>query len=279
MKPLLKWAGGKRHIAEQLEALFPVDWRKGMFYEPFIGGAAMFLHCNPQHAVIADINPRLISFYRHVQEAPNLLVEKIITLKRAFDRKKSLEEKKICFLSLRKKYNESAVDSLESSALLYAINKLCFNGLYRENAKGQFNVPFGARKKFPEIDVDDFFELSRLLEKVQILNSDFTDSIAGATRGDFIYFDPPYIPIDLTSSFTSYSADGFSLDDQRRLSSTLINLKEKGIRAMCSNSDTPVTREIFNGLNIKTIQAPRMVSATAAGRGTVSELVITNYSS
>jgi DNA adenine methylase len=148
--------------------------------------------------------------------------------------------------------------------------------IYR-NSKGFFNVPFGQKKSFPALEKDDFESASNLLRKSTILNSDFEGTLAHAAAGDFVYLDPPYIPIDATASFTSYHADGFGLVDQERLAKKMIELKEAGIKAMCSNSDTPLTREIYGQLNLKTIQAPRMVSATASGRGSVSELVITNY--
>jgi DNA adenine methylase len=127
------------------------------------------------------------------------------------------------------------------------------------------------------MEKDDFDSVSTLLQKTTILNSDFEGTISHAIPGDFVYLDPPYIPIDATASFTSYHADGFGLPDQERLAQKMLDLKEAGVKAMCSNSDTPLTREIYGSLNQKTIQAPRMVSAKASGRGSISELVITNY--
>jgi len=276
MKPLLKWAGGKRHIAEELFASFPDDWNKGTYIEPFIGGGAMFLFLSPEKALIADLNIRLFGFYSHVKSHPNEVFNGIFEIGRQFN-ETSFEKKKDFFLDLRTKYNFSDVNSIESSILLYSLNKLCFNGLYRENSKGFFNVPFGQKKSFPAVERDDFESVSTLLQKTTILNSDFEGTISHAVPGDFVYLDPPYIPIDATASFTSYHAVGFGLPDQERLAQNMLELKEAGIKAMCSNSDTPLTREIYGSLNQKTIQAPRMVSAKASGRGSISELVITNY--
>jgi DNA adenine methylase len=276
MKPLLKWAGGKRHIAEELLSSFPVDWNKGTYIEPFIGGGAMFLFLAPEKAIIADLNIRLFGFYSHVKNDPDEVFNGIFEISKNFNQE-DIEKKKDFFLALRAKYNSSDVGSVESSVLLYALNKLCFNGLYRENSKGFFNVPFGQKKSFPALEKDDFESASNLLQKSTILNSDFEGTLAHAVAGDFVYLDPPYIPIDATASFTSYHADGFGLADQERLAQKMVELNEAGIKAMCSNSDTPLTREIYGQLNLKTIQAPRMVSATASGRGSVSELVITNY--
>lgn len=276
MKPLLKWAGGKRQIAEELFSHFPEDWNQKTFIEPFIGGGAMFLHLNPNKAVIADLNKRLIGFYTHVSNSPDAMFVGITKIGQEFDDTEATLKKDF-YLQLRTRYNTSDVNSLESAVLLYAINKLCFNGLYRENSKGFYNVPFGQKKTFPILEENALNEASELLKKATILNADFQTTISYAVEGDFVYLDPPYIPIDITSSFTSYQADGFGLDDQKRLAATMVELKNKGIKAMCSNSDTPLTHEIFQDLNFKTIQAPRMVSAKASGRGMISELVITNY--
>jgi DNA adenine methylase len=276
MKPLLKWAGGKRHIAEELLSSFPLGWNQGTYIEPFIGGGAMFLFLNPEKAIIADLNIRLFGFYSHIKNSSDEVFNGIFEIAKNFN-ETALDKKKDFFLDLRSKYNASEVDSLESAILLYSINKLCFNGLYRENSKGFFNVPFGQKKAFPALEKEEFELASELLAKATILNSDFEGTISHAVAGDFVYLDPPYIPIDATASFTSYHADGFDLPDQERLAQKMLELKEAGINAMCSNSDTPLTREIYGSLNQKTIQAPRMVSARASGRGSVSELVITNY--
>lgn len=276
MKPLLKWAGGKRQIAEELFSHFPEDWNHRTFIEPFIGGGAMFLHLNPKKAVIADLNKRLIGFYTHIKNSPDAMFEGITKLGKEFDETEATAKKDF-YLHLRSTYNGTDVNSLESAVLLYVINKLCFNGLYRENSKGFYNVPFGQKKSFPVLEKNALNEVSELLQHATILNADFETTISHAVEGDFIYLDPPYIPVDVTSSFTSYQADGFGLDDQKRLAATMVELKNKGIKAMCSNSDTPLTNEIYQDLNFKTIQAPRMVSAKASGRGMISELVITNY--
>lgn len=276
VKPLIKWAGGKRQIAAELFSRFPPDWNRGTYIEPFIGGGAMFLHAAPARAIIADLNSRLYCFYLQVKVNPEILYSGIVEIA---DRFNAVEEsaKKDFYLSLRTKYNESAVDSFESATLLYALNKLCFNGLYRENSKGGFNVPFGQKKQLPYIDEENLYLISRVLADTLILNADFETTIGKAVQGDFVYLDPPYIPIDATSSFTSYHSNGFEIGEQERLASAMLNMQSTGTNAMCSNSDTPLTREIFRELNIEVIQAPRMVSAKASGRGSVSELVITNY--
>jgi len=276
VKPLLKWAGGKRHIAGELFKSFPEDWNEGRYFEPFIGGAAMFLHLKPLQAKISDLNPRLVGFYTHVKSRPTELLEFIDGLIESFESKPE-DSKNDYYLNLRKKFNASSPESLESAALLYVINKLCFNGLYRENSKGVFNVPFGWKKKFPEFPHDDFFEASKTFSDTEISNQDFGNAVESAVAGDFVYFDPPYIPVKATSNFTSYSSSGFGVKDQMRLASLMFKLKTIGVKSICSNSETPLTREIYSGLDSVTIQAPRMVSARASGRGHVTELIIKNF--
>jgi len=276
MKPLLKWAGGKRHIADELFKSFPEGWNEGTYFEPFIGGAAMYLHLNPSKAQISDLNSRLVGFYRHVKSESDALIQGIEPIIEEFDSESS-EKKKDLYLQLRKRYNESSTEGIESAILLYVINKLCFNGLYRENSKGGYNVPFGQKKKFPEFPRNDFLEASKLLSATEILNVDFMKAVENAKKGDFVYFDPPYIPLNLTSSFTSYNSNGFGIEEQRNLANLMLELKKRGIKAICSNSDSKLTREIYVQLNWKEIQAPRMVSARAAGRGSVTELVISNF--
>jgi DNA adenine methylase len=276
MKPLLKWAGGKRHIAEELRTKFPENWDSGTYFEPFIGGAAMFLSAVPKRAVVADVNKRLVHFYQFVKNSPSEFYSELQKISKNFNDCLT-EEKKDFYLKLRKNFNETQEDSLNSAVLLYAINKLCFNGLYRENASGGFNVPFGQKKSLPIMTLEDLQEVSKALEQTEILNSDFEVSVEKAISGDFIYFDPPYIPLGPSSSFTSYHSGGFDLADQERLADLMQKLSTKGIKAMCSNSDSELTHKIFGKLNIANISAPRMVSARASGRGMINELVITNY--
>ena len=276
MKPLLKWAGGKRHIANVLISLFPEGWEKQTYFEPFIGGAALFFEISPNQAVISDVNKRLIGFYKHVREDLDALLTEIQTISAKFDACDD-DLKKDYFLNLRAEFNSSDAETLESASKLFALNKLCFNGLYRENSKGGFNVPFGQKKKFPSFELEDFKQANFALQQAEVKVSDFEATVSSAQAGDFVYFDPPYIPIDTTSSFTSYHADGFTLEDQKRLASLLHDLKSRNIKAICSNSETEKTREIYKGLEIRVIQAPRMVSAKSSGRGLIDELVISNF--
>lgn len=276
MKPLLKWAGGKRHISSTLEQHLPPEWGKGAYFEPFLGGAAFFLHLRPTRAHLADINPWLIRFYKDVQATPKELFAEVSKYARKFDSQDE-ESRLSYYLQMREEFN-SIKESLDSSALFYGLNKLCFNGLYRENSKGKFNVPFGQKKSFPALVEDEFIRVSSALSGATIELSDFEQTVSSAVKGDFVYFDPPYVPVNLTANFTSYSAGGFGLDSQEKLAATMLDLKKRGVKAMLSNSATPVTEKIFSSLRHVVISAPRMVSAKASGRGQIDELLIMNYS-
>lgn len=276
VSPLLKWAGGKRHIAELLAGFLPTDWRSGKYYEPFIGGGAMFLHLHPVQAHLSDLNPRLVGFYRFVKDSPKALLDGINRLHGEFESAGTGRKSEV-FYEMRSRFNESDPRDIESASLLYALNKLCFNGLYRENSKGMFNVPFGHKKRFPPVNESDFLAVSRLLSAAELSTSDFSVAVENAVPGDFVYFDPPYIPINMTSSFTAYSSAGFGTEHQRRLAELMQALAERGVRAMCSNSDSVLTREVYSSLHVDVIQAPRMVSASSDGRKLVNELVIRNY--
>lgn len=275
MKPLLKWAGGKRHIAPTIEKNLPMNWSKGRFYEPFLGGAAMFLHLKPSNAYLSDVNAALISFYCEVRDRPDKLFRAISDIAKKFD---GFDEagKLRYYLRLREDFNSQKA-AQRKPELFYSLNKLCFNGLYRENSKGDFNVPFGKKTSFPAVSKFDFLSASEVFKDAKLLVSDFEETVASASRGDFVYFDPPYIPLDATSNFTAYSSGGFGPDSQQRLAELLRLLKKRGVKAMVSNSSTDLTREIYSGFRLEEISAPRMVSAQSRGRGSVKELLIMNY--
>lgn len=276
VSPLLKWAGGKRHIAETIGSFLPNDWRSGKYYEPFMGGGAMFLRLQPERACLSDLNPRLVGFYRFVKDSPTALLGSINRLYAEFESASSGKKSEV-FYDMRSRFNESNPQEIESASLLYALNKLCFNGLYRENSKGLFNVPFGNKKRFPPIDESGFLAVSKALSTAELATSDFSVAVETAAPGDVVYFDPPYVPISVTSSFTAYSSAGFGIDHQRRLAECMQALAHRGVRAICSNSDSVVTREVYSSLHFDVIEAPRMVSASSDGRKLVNELVIRNY--
>lgn len=236
----------------------------------------MFFYLQPETARLADINKHLIDFYKHVRTNLNELFTELNQISTEFDALLP-DERKLYYLNLRKEFNESS-KSVRHSACFYALNKLCFNGLYRENAKGAFNVPFGQKASFPKLNLDNFQQVSEAFSRTGFFLGDFEEALATAVAGDFAYLDPPYIPLDATPSFTSYSADGFGLEEQKRLAETMSLLKEKGVKVVLSNSATDLTREVYKDFHIIEIHAPRMVSAKASGRGQIKEFLIFNFS-
>lgn len=276
MKPLLKWAGGKRHIAMEVQSHFPDDWNSGTYFEPFLGGAAIFLEIEPKKSALSDVNIKLIRFYKDVKANPRGLFNQIENIATSFNALEGLSEKKDFYLQLRESFNANKL-SVATSAQFFVINKICFNGLYRENKKGYFNVPFGQKTRFPAHSLEDFLAASKALRNATLKVSDFEGAIENAVEGDFVYFDPPYVPVNPTANFTAYSSEGFGLDEQKRLAQLMKELKNRGVKALLSNSSTRLTEEIFGGLRQVKISAPRMVSAKSSSRGNVDELLIMNY--
>ncbi|MCB8959015.1 MAG: DNA adenine methylase [Ardenticatenales bacterium] len=264
--PFLKWAGGKKSLLKQYADYLPKTDEINHYYEPFIGSAALFFHLQPARATLSDINGQLVDVYRSVQQR----VSKVIAALRPH---RNEEEHYYAVRAL----NPADLAPAEQAARLIYLNKTCYNGLYRENSQGQFNVPFG-RYKNPKIcDEERLKSASRALKGVRLRTADFAKAVAEAGPGDFVYFDPPYAPLSATSSFTSYSRHGFNADDQRRLAATFRNLSERDCKIMLSNSSAPLIYELYDGFHIEEIQARRAINSKADGRGPVKELLILNY--
>jgi len=282
--PVLKWAGGKRKIANRLIQLMPSEF--GTYFEPFLGGAAMFLAINRTDAVLGDVNKHLINFYSTLASTPQELSEALEVLKFKYDSLSSSAQKEL-FYDIRARFNrqnsatdrsmESQDDSLGRAVDFYSLNKLGFNGLYRENSRGEFNVPCGGKKSFPGFDRQNLMDVAARLNISTLVAGDYGSVVENSKEGDFIYFDPPYIPLTPTASFTSYSKAGFGLVEQENLAETMRNLTGRGVKVMMSNSDTELTRRIFSDFHLETIEAPRVISSKSSTRGNVSEIVARNY--
>ena len=263
--PFLKWAGGKKSLLKQYGDYLPNPDEINHYYEPFIGSAALFFHLQPARATLSDINGQLIDVYRSVQQR----VTKVIAALRPH------RNEEAHFYAVRAQ-DPATLTPAERAARLIFLNKTCYNGLYRENGQGQFNVPFG-RYKNPNICDEERLKLaSRALKGVRLRTADFAKVVAKAGPGDFVYFDPPYAPLSATSSFTSYSRHGFDADDQRRLAATFRELSERGCRLMLSNSSAPLIYELYDGFTLVPIQARRAINSKADSRGPVKELLILN---
>jgi DNA adenine methylase len=264
-RPFLKWAGGKSKLIQQYTDYFPKDYKT--YYEPFLGGGAVFFYLNPSSAVLTDINAELINTYRCVRDN----VEELILCLETHQ----LNHCRQYYYEVRQWKNLSVI---EKAARLIYLNKTCFNGLYRENSRGEFNVPLG-RYKNPKICNPSLLKsVSSALQKTQLEVRPFEDILNYATsRDDFVYLDPPYHPLSSTSNFTAYSREAFSPKDQIRLKEVFTELASQGVKVMSSNSDCEFIRELYRDFKIYPILASRLINSKASKRGRISEVLITSY--
>jgi DNA adenine methylase len=261
-KPFLKWAGGKGRLIPQYQPFLPQSF--DTYYEPFLGGGALFFHLRPQRAVLSDINPELVNVYICVRDRVDDLIQHL--------EHHAANHSHDYYYLIR----SSAPDaSIERAARLLYLNKTCFNGLYRVNAQGKFNVPMG-RYSNPRIcDPGPLCAASEALQSATIIQRSFKDVLdSNPSAQDFIYFDPPYQPLSLTSNFTSYSRDAFTAEHQTQLRNVFAQLAQQKVRAILSNSDCPFIRELYQVFNIQTIQAARAINAHASKRGKINEVLI-----
>ncbi len=275
--PFLKWAGGKSKLLPSLAPLMPK--RFNAYLEPFVGGGAMFFHVaterRPDRSVIIDSNRELIECYRVVQNDPVALIAALEA-----HRNHHLANPKDYYYHVRDEVNPAELSPVGRAARVIYMNKVCFNGLYRQNARGKFNVPLGSYKNPAIYDPANLLAVSRFLRGATIEPGDFARVLEFAEEGNFIYFDPPYFPISRTSSFTSYTAETFLEAEQTRLRDTVEELARRGCYVMLSNSDCTFIRDLYEGrpgLKVMTVQAPRSINCQGDKRGPVSEVVVLNY--
>lgn len=273
-KPFIKWVGGKCQLLKQLETLMPKQYNN--YFEPFVGGGAVFFETSPKKSHINDINKTLIAAYKYIKDDVETLITKLAKLEKKY-LDKDTENRKEFYYSIREKYNSLSHEDFERSLYFLFLNKTAFNGLYRENSSGGFNVPIGSYKNPTIANEDNLRLVSKALAKTKITNGSFVDAVKNAKAGDFVYFDPPYHPLSETSSFTSYSKDDFSADDQIKLRDLFVELDKKGVYVMLSNSSAPFIQEIYEGYNQVPVYANRMINSKSDKRGKISEVVITNY--
>jgi DNA adenine methylase len=268
--PFIKWAGGKGRLLAQLLPLLPAGVDRMRHVEPFLGGGAMFFARRPKRALLCDINQALVGTYQLVRDRAEDVIEHLGSLARRHSSER--------YYDVRERYNAGEGDEAERAAMFVYLNKTCFNGLYRVNRKGRFNVPAGRYAKPRILDPATLLAASHVLRKADVRCSGFEDLLALARPGDFVYLDPPYEPVSRTASFTSYARDGFSQVDQERLRDVYATLDGRGCKLMLSNSDVPFTRELYRNFQIDVVAAPRAINSNARGRGVVSEIVVRNYS-
>ena len=273
--PLVKWAGGKRQLLPHLLSYIPSQWN--VYHEPFAGGLALLTALYNRglitRAVISDLNEELINMYLVVKQRPYELIEAIKNIDKTNDKE--------IYLANRKRFNEirgKIEHPVERAALFLYLNKYGFNGLWRVNKRGEFNVPFGKYKNPRVPTAAEILAFSNMLQVVDILNEDFEKAVKKVNPGDFVYFDPPYHPVSATAYFTDYTAEGFGIEDQKRLARVTKELANRGVYVMVSNSDTKLIWELYNGFRINPITANRSISSKAETRkNTGREVIITTY--
>lgn len=269
-RPFIKWAGGKTQLLPELLKRVPPKF--GRYFEPFIGGGALFWALRPGRATLGDLNPRLCRTYNIIRDD----VEDVIVRLRAHARMHERNGEKHYYA-----VRALPIDGYPSGALaawFIYLNKTCFNGLYRENAAGKFNVPIGAYKTPPVIcDEANLRACSAALAfRASIVNASYAVTVQDAEPGDFVYFDPPYAPLTKTADFKSYTKAGFSDDDQRALRDLARTLKARGVHVLLSNSSAPIIRELYGegDFIVDEIDARRAISSKGSTRGAVKELLI-----
>lgn len=272
IKPIIKWAGGKRQLIKTIRRLAP-SWY-GRYFEPFLGGGAVLFDLEAEDAVANDSNRQLINLYRQVRDES----DELIGLIRRLD---SVACDREFYLRAREKYNEKIAMSIcdvESAALMVWLNKHCFNGLYRTNKRGMFNVSFNNRKSGESIDEDNLRAMSAYLNShnVELRSGDFEEACDEVKAGDFVYFDSPYIPMSKTANFTKYTGDGFHMEEHERLARLFRNLDKKGAKLMLSNNDTRLARELYKGFDIHEVDANHTINPYG-NRNTCREIIVTNY--
>ncbi len=279
-RPVVKWAGGKWKLLERLAPRIP-QGRFGTYAEPFAGGAAMFFSLADERrfdrARLSDKNEELVALYKAIKSDVDALVDRLRAI--ASDYARMDEEARSAFFYEMRQKQTKQMRAVDRAARLLFLNKTCFNGLWRVNSKGVFNVPFGRYEKPRILDEEALRAAHRALQHAEIVNEDFETVLEGLGAEDFVYFDPPYIPVSKTASFTAYAADGFGWEEQERLARTMAELRERGVRAMLSNGESAQVRELYAkyGLHMTTIQARRSINSDPTKRGEVAELVVTTY--
>ena len=272
LQPFTKWTGGKRQLLPIIKSLMPDNYNN--YFEPFIGGGALFFDLSPDKAVINDFNNELINCYQQIKKYPQKLIELLA--------KHQENNSKEYYLELRSADRDNRIDKMtnvERAARIMYMLRVDFNGLYRVNSKNQSNVPYGRYKNPKIVDSDLILSISQYLNSnnIKILTGDFEKAVQDVVAGDFVYFDPPYIPLSETSAFTSYTHEGFTYEDQVRLRDCFKKLDEKGAFVMLSNSSSPLVEELYKDFNIHKVEANRTNGAKTSSRGKISEIIVTNY--
>lgn len=271
--PYLKWVGGKRQLLTEIQAALPRGISRLRYFEPFIGGGAVFFSLQPKHAVINDYNEELVNAYLTVRDSVDELIEDLshhVNEPDYFYQLRNID---------RNAEEFGALSNIQRASRVIFLNKTCYNGMYRVNNAGEFNVPFGGYKHPNIVNAPVLRAVSTYLRSndIQIVNGDYHVALEEADRRSFVYLDPPYHPISAGSSFTGYIQGGWNAEDQIRLKETCDELSERGVRFLLSNSDCQFIRDLYHDYHIEIVQAIRSINSDAAGRGAVNEVLVKNY--
>lgn len=287
-KPFIKWAGGKSQLLDMIRKKYPTNIE--YYCEPFVGGGAVLFDVlesfHPKEVLINDINPELINAYIHIRDNLETVISMLLSMQETFWLMNDDERKEYFYLK-RSRFNEliqQDVSTEEKAALFIFLNRTCFNGLYRVNGKGLYNVPIGAYTKPLICDENNIRNVSRLLQGVEIQCGDYSECEIFIKNNTFVYIDPPYRPLNTTSSFTSYAKAEFGDEQQIQLEHFIEQISLKGAKIIASNSDPKNTDEndnffddIYSKFNIDRVSATRMINSNSKNRGTINELLISNY--
>jgi DNA adenine methylase len=273
-QPFLKWVGGKAQLLAQFDEFFPT--RVDRYVEPFLGGGAVFFHLKHRfpkmRAFLRDNNDELINTYKAVRDYPQELMRRLDRHLAAF-----LADRETYYYLVRSRHHLAKDEILERAARMIFLNKTCYNGLWRVNSRGEFNVPIGSHKNPALYDKENILAASRALEDVHLDTKDFRDTLDETRRGEFVYIDPPYFPVSPTASFTSYTKDEFGAEQQHELAALFTAAAQRYVRLMLSNSDADFIRKLYHKFATHTVRARRMVNCDGTKRGEVNEIVVTNF--
>lgn len=273
-KPIVKWVGGKTQLLSELHLRMP-DF-SGSYHEPFLGGGALFFSLGRQQSFVSDFNPKLVELYETVRDTPEELDVSNIEIETRFNALDA-EEQKSFYYGSREEFNSDVDSKVRRASLFLFLNKAGFNGLYRENSDGKFNVPFGNRRSVRLGSLENFISISELLKNSNLRHGSYVSVLDFAREGDFVYLDPPYVPLEGTPSFTSYLSSGFGPQQQKELAEVFDELTRRGTYAMLSNSYTSTVRELYSKHNVNVVQARRNIAASGTKRGAIDEALVTNY--
>jgi len=265
--PLLKWAGGKAVFVRDIAQYVPRITNGGRYYEPFVGAASLFLAIRPRRARLSDLNEHLIEAYKSIRSAPDDVSKHLRAMAR--------QHNKTFYYRIRESFNRSRSPVRQAARFIY-LNKAGFNGVYRVNTLGKFNVPHGKRRTIKIPNRKHLDVVSKMLRRAQLRVCGYEEAVKDAQKGDFVYLDPPYPPLNGSSFFTHYTKERFSSDEQKNVAALAKNLSRKGVRVLVTNADTPLIRRLYAGWNIHRVSRPRWVRSGKV-KHQVDELIITSY--